>query len=142
MATISLRRARTLIRKAMDHGKENDMKPLSAVVLDAGGHVIAFERADGTPPGRFPLAHGKAYGAIMLGVGGSGLEERAETMPRFIDSASALFGGQFVPLKGGVLIKDAKGATLGALGVTGDSPDNDAAAGLAAVESVGLVGEA
>ena len=83
MATISLRRARTLIRKVADYAKENGMNPMSTVVLDAGGHVIAFERADGTPPGRFPIAHAKAYGVIMLGVGGSGLEERAEKMPRF-----------------------------------------------------------
>ena len=64
--TISLRRARTIIRKAIEKGRELDLKPLSVVVLDAGGHVQAFEREDGAAPGRFAIAHGKAYGLSLI----------------------------------------------------------------------------
>ena len=69
--TISLRKARTIIRKALEKGREMNLKPLSVVVLDAGGHVQAFEREDGAAPGRFAIAHGKAYGAVMLGMAGT-----------------------------------------------------------------------
>ena len=141
MATISVRRARTIIRKAMDHGNEEGLKPLSVVVLDAGGHVIAFERADGAAPGRFAIAHAKAYGSVMLGMAGTAQMARAEAQAYFMSAVNGVYGGQVIPVPGGVLVKDAKGATLGAVGVTGDTSDADAAAAKAAIEAIGLVAE-
>ncbi len=123
MAGISLRRARTIIRKALEHGKAEGMKPLSVVVLDAGGHLIAFEREDGASPGRFQIARGKAYGAVMLGMAGTAQKERAEAQAYFIAAAGAALGGQMIPVPGGVLVRDARGAVIGAVGVTGDSSE-------------------
>ena len=139
MAGLTLSRARVMIRKTLEKGKEMDMNPLSVVVLDAGGNVIAFERQDGASPGRFQIAHGKAYGSIMLGIPGSAQMARAEAQAYFIAAANGAFGGSLIPVPGGVLVKDSKGRVLGALGVTGDSSDNDAAAAKAGVEAVGLV---
>ena len=139
MAAISLSRARVMIRKTFETGKEMGLNPLSAVVLDAGGHVIAFERQDGASPGRFQIAQGKAYGAVMLGMPGSAQMARAEAQAYFIAAANGAFGGSLIPVPGGVLVKDSKGRVLGALGVTGDSSDNDAAAAKAGVEAAGLV---
>lgn len=139
--TIKLRKARTIIRKAIEKGQEIGTKPLSVVVVDAGGHVQAFEREDGTPPGRFAVAHGKAYGSIMLGIAGTAQMARAEQQPYFIDALNGLFGGQFVPVPGGVLMRDKKGEVIGAVGVTGDTSDNDAIAALAGIEAAGLIGE-
>ena len=139
MAGLSLSRARTIIRKALETGKEMELAPLSVVVLDAGGHVIAFERQDGASPGRFQIAQGKAYGAVMLGMPGSAQMARAEAQAYFIAAANGAFGGQLIPVPGGVLVKDSRGRVLGAVGVTGDSSDNDAAAAKAGVEAVGLV---
>lgn len=141
MAGISLSRARVMIRKTLEKGKELELKPLSVVVLDAGGNVIAFERQDGASPGRFQIAHGKAYGAVMLGMAGSAQMARAEAQAYFIAAANGAFGGQLIPVPGGVLVKDSKGRVLGALGVTGDSSDNDAAAAKAGVEAAGLAAE-
>ncbi|SNR26773.1 GlcG/HbpS family heme-binding protein [Puniceibacterium sediminis] len=141
MAGISLRRARTIIRKALEHGKAAGMNPLTAIVLDAGGHVIAFEREDGASPGRFQIAQGKAYGSIMLGMAGTAQMKRAEAQAYFIAAAGAAYGGQMIPVPGGVLVRDAKGAVIGAVGVTGDSSENDAAAAKAGIESVGLSAE-
>ncbi|SIS99476.1 Uncharacterized conserved protein GlcG, DUF336 family [Roseivivax lentus] len=141
MAEISLRRARTIIRKTLEHGKEAGMKPLSVIVLDTGGNIQAFERGDGASPGRFQIAHGKAYGAIMLGMAGTAQMQRAEAQAYFIACANGAFGGQLVPVPGGVLVRDAKGRLLGAVGVTGDSSDNDAAAAKAGIEAVGLAAE-
>jgi uncharacterized protein GlcG (DUF336 family) len=139
--TISLRKARTIIRKTFDKGQEMDLKPLSIVVLDAGGHVQAFERADGASPGRFAIAHGKAYGAIMLGMAGTAQMNRAEDQAYFIAAVNGVFGGQVIPVPGGILVRGRKGEVIGAVGVTGDTSDNDAAAGLAGIEGAGLQGE-
>ncbi|MEX0364676.1 MAG: heme-binding protein [Ruegeria sp.] len=138
---ISLRKARTIIRKTLDKGREMELKPLSVVVLDAGGHVIAFEREDGAAPGRFAIAHGKAYGAVMLGMAGTAQMQRAEAQGYFMASVNGVYGGQVVPVPGGVLVRDKKGAVIGAVGVTGDTSDNDAAAALAGIQGAGLSGE-
>ncbi|MEO9782463.1 MAG: heme-binding protein [Sedimentitalea sp.] len=139
--TISLRKARTIIRKTLEKGRELELKPLSVVVLDAGGHVQAFEREDGASPGRFAIAHGKAYGAVMLGMAGTAQMARAEQQAYFMGAVNGLFGGQMVPVPGGVLLRDKKGVVIGAVGVTGDTSDNDAAAAIAGIEAAGLTGE-
>ncbi|MEO0402510.1 MAG: heme-binding protein [Pseudomonadota bacterium] len=139
--TISLRKARTIIRKTLEKGRELELKPLSVVVLDAGGHVQAFEREDGASPGRFAIAHGKAYGSVMLGMAGTAQMARAEAQAYFMGAVNGLFAGQVVPVPGGVLLRDKKGGVIGAVGVTGDTSDNDAIAAVAGVEAAGLVAE-
>ncbi|MHA6263930.1 GlcG/HbpS family heme-binding protein [Arenibacterium sp. CAU 1754] len=138
---ISLRKARTIIRKTLTKGREMELKPLSVVVLDAGGHIIAFEREDGASPGRFNIAHGKAYGSVMLGMAGTAQMNRAEQQAYFVNAMNGLFAGQFVPVPGGVLVRDKTGAVIGAVGVTGDTSDNDAAAAMAGIEAAALIGE-
>lgn len=140
--TISLRKARTIIRKTLEKGHEMELKPLSVVVLDAGGHVIAFEREDGAAPGRFAIAHGKAYGSVMLGMAGTAQMQRAEAQAYFMTAINGAYGGQVVPVPGGILLRDRKGAVIGAVGVTGDTSDNDVVAGMTGVEGAGLTGEA
>ncbi|MGB5556431.1 MAG: heme-binding protein [Paracoccaceae bacterium] len=142
MAEISLRKARTIIRGVLTKGREMQLKPLSEVLLDAGGHVKAFEREDGASPGRFAIAHGKAYGAVMLGMAGKAQLARAENQAFFMNAINGVFGGQVVPVPGGVLLRDAKGSVIGAVGVTGDSSENDAAAAVAAIEAAGVIAEA
>ncbi|MBS0124144.1 GlcG/HbpS family heme-binding protein [Thetidibacter halocola] len=141
MAGIPLRKARTIIRKTLEAGHEMGLKPLSVIVLDEGGNVLAFEREDGSSPGRFQIAHGKAYGAVMMGVAGTAQLARAEAQPAFIAAVNAAFGGALVPVPGGILVRDGKGRVLGSVGVTGDTSDNDAAAGRAGIEAAGLVAE-
>lgn len=140
--TITLKKARSIIKTALAKGREAGMKPLSVVVVDAGGHTIAFEREDGAAPGRYALAHGKAHGCIMLGLPGSAIQARADAQAYFVQAMNGLYGGDFVPVKGGVLVRDAKGNTLGAVGVTGDTSDNDALAAIAGIEAAGLLAEA
>ena len=139
---IGLDAARLIVAQTLAHGVAAGMKPLSVIVLDAGGHPIAFERADGASPGRYAIAHGKAYGAVMLGMAGRALAARAEAGPAFIAAANGVFGGALVPVPGGVLVRDAGGAVIGAVGVTGDTSDNDAAAALAGIAAAGLAGGA
>jgi uncharacterized protein GlcG (DUF336 family) len=141
MAEISIRKARQIIKGTLAKGREMELKPLSVIVLDTGGHVKAFEREDGAAPGRFAIAQGKAYGAVMLGMAGTAQMARAEQQAYFMDAINGVFGGQVVPVPGGVLVRDKKGAVIGAVGVTGDTSDNDAEAALAGLALAQLEGE-
>jgi len=134
---ISLDAAREMIAKAREKGRKLGLKPLSVAVLDAGGHLLVFEREDGSSPGRFEIARGKAYGAVMLGMPGSAQMARAEQQAYFMAAVNGAFEGRVVPVPGGVLIKQ-DGAVIGAIGVTGDTSDNDALAAVAGVEAAGF----
>lgn len=142
MAGLTLRKARAVIRGTLGKGREIGLKPLSVIVLDAGGAVLAFEREDGASPGRFEIAHGKAYGAVMLGIPGSAQMKRAEGQAYFMAAVNGAFGGKVIPVPGGVLLRDRKGAVIGAVGVTGDTSENDVVAALAGIETAGLTGDA
>ena len=135
---ITLEQAKTMVSVARAKGREMGLKPLSVAVLDAGGHLLAFEREDGASPGRFEIARGKAYGAVMLGMPGSAQMARAEDQAYFMAAVNGAFGGKVVPVPGGVLVKDAGGAVIGAVGVTGDTSDNDAKAAVAGITAAGL----
>ena len=142
MMTITLDQARKIIATTLATGRAGGMKPLSVVVVDAGGHTIGFEREDGAAPGRYALAHGKANACVMMGLPGSALHTRAEAQGYFVQAMNGIYGGDFVPVKGGVLVRDAQGRVLGAVGVTGDTSDNDALAAIAGIEAAGLKAEA
>lgn len=142
MAALTLAKTRIILRKTLAKGREMDLKPLSVIVLDAGGHVMGFEREDGASLGRFGVAQGKAYGSVMLGIGGTAQMARAETQAYFLTAVNGVFGGKVVPVPGGILLRDKRGTVIGAVGVTGDTSENDAIAGLAGIEAAGLVGEA
>jgi uncharacterized protein GlcG (DUF336 family) len=131
--------ARQLILGARAAGTSLELKPLTVVVLDAGGQIRAAEREDGASNARFEIAFGKANGALALGMGSRALMARAEQQPYFIAAATAAIGGSLVPVPGGVIVEDADGEVLGAVGVSGDSSDNDEAAAVAAIEAAGLV---
>jgi uncharacterized protein GlcG (DUF336 family) len=139
--TIGLETARTVVAATRTAGREQGLKPLTVVVLDAGGHVVAAEREDGASIKRFEIAYGKAHGALALGLGSRALMTRAEQQPYFIAAATAAVGGALVPVPGGVLVRDAEGSLLGAVGVSGDTSDHDEAAAVAGVEAAGLVAQ-
>lgn len=139
---IGLEAAEKIILATRAAGREMGLKPLSVAVLDAGGHLMAFAREDGAAPGRFEIAFAKAYGAVMLGMPGSAQMARAEAQAYFMAAVNGVYGGKVVPVPGGLLIRSEAGAVIGAVGVTGDSSDNDAAAGMRGIEAAGLSGEA
>ena len=136
--TINLQTARTIIGEALAAARAKGFKPLTVVVLDAGGHVVAAEREDGSSNKRFEIASGKAQGALALGMGSRALMARAEQQPYFIAAATAAVGGSLIPVPGGVLVRDTAGTLLGAVGVSGDTSDNDEAAAAAGIEASGL----
>jgi Uncharacterized protein, possibly involved in utilization of glycolate and propanediol len=143
MSDISITKARTIIRKALATGRELGLKPLSVVVLDAGGHVKAFEREDGASPGRFGIAHGKAYGSVMLGHGRQGTDGRGrKARPISWPRSTASMAGRSCRCRAVCCCATKKGGVIGAVGVTGDTSDNDVIAAMAGIEAAGLIGEA
>lgn len=138
--TLSLDLARQIIAATRQEAASSGFKALTVVVLDAGGHVLAAEREDDSSSGRFQIAFGKAHGALSLGMGSRSLMARAEQQAYFIAAATSAIGGALVPVPGGVLVRD--GETLvGAVGVSGDSSDNDEAAAVAGITAAGLVAQ-
>ena len=136
--TISLSQSRTLIEGALAKGRELDLKPLSVVVLDPRAAMVAMMSEDGVSQMRARIAHGKANAAIALGMGTRALMNRAEQQAYFIQAVNGVAGGDMVPVPGGVLLQDQKGTLLGAVGISGDTSDNDEAAAIAGIEAAGL----
>jgi uncharacterized protein GlcG (DUF336 family) len=135
---ITLDQANTIIAAAFAKGRELKLKPLSVVVVDAGGHVQAFQRADGASSMRLAIALGKAAGALALGVSSRRIGEMAAERPPFLAAASGLVPHGLIPAAGGVIVKGADGFPIGAVGVTGDTSDNDELCTLAGIAAAGL----
>jgi uncharacterized protein GlcG (DUF336 family) len=142
MSGMKLEQARRIIAGTLAKATEAGLLPLSVVVLDAGGHTTAFERQDGASAMRFKIAHGKAYGAISMGLGSRALFERAQKQAYFIDAMNALADGALVPVPGGVLVRNSSGELVGAVGVTGDNSENDEMCAIAGIEAADLVADA
>ena len=135
---ISLSQSRKLIEAALAKGRALDLNPLSVVVLDPRAAMVAMMSEDGVSQMRARIAHGKANAAIALGMGTRALMNRAEQQAYFIQAVNGVAGGDMVPVPGGVLIQDQEGALLGAVGISGDTSDNDEAAAIAGIEAAGL----
>lgn len=139
MSNLGLAQARTIITKAMEKGRNSAFKPLTVAVLDDGGHLIALEREDGASFMRPQIAMGKAYGAVALGVGSRWLNENAQSRPHFVQALNGLSDGNIVPVPGGVLIRSPEDNTImGAVGITGDTSENDELCAVAGIEAAGL----
>ena len=142
MPRISLAKANRIIAAAFARARETGLKPLAISVLDAGGHPIAFQKQDGASMMRFEIATGKAYGVLALGMGGRAVNRIAADRPHFFTGLSGVSGGRIVPVPGGVLVRTKAGEILGAVGVTGDTSENDEAAAIAGIEAAGFVPDA
>lgn len=138
---LTLAQAQTILSAALAHADTAGLKPLAIAILDARGAGKAFVAQDGTSLKRGEIAHGKAHGAVALGVGTRALHKMALERPYFIEAATHAVGGALVPVPGGVLIREASGALLGAIGISGDTSDNDEAAALAGIAAAGLIAE-
>jgi uncharacterized protein GlcG (DUF336 family) len=141
MNTITLAKADAIADRALEKGREMNFQPLTVAVLDAGGHLKVLKRADDSSLLRPDIAIGKAWGALGMGFGGRELARRAEKMPAFFIALNAMSDGRMVPVAGGALIRDASGAIVGSIGISGDISDNDEICLVDAVESQGLVAD-
>src|SRR5262245_2790306 len=117
MTQLTFDAASRIVAAALAEGRQRKFAPLTAAVLDAGGHVVALGRDDGSSLLRPQIAMGKAWGVLGMGFGGRELARRAEKMPVFFNALIEMSEGRMVPLAGGVLIRDADGRLLGSIGI-------------------------
>ncbi len=129
--------AQKIIAGALAHARAQKFKALAVAVLDARGAVKAFAAEDGTSLKRFEIAAGKAHGCIAMGLGSRTLGKMAAERPHFIAAVTHAVGGSFIPVAGGVLVRDGDGTLLGAVGISGDTSDNDEAAAVAGIQGAG-----
>ncbi len=139
MDKLTLAQAQQIIASARAHSQAAGYKPMGIAVLDDSGHLLAFAREDGASMFRFDVAVGKAWGAIGMGASSRALAQRAKDNPNFFTALAATAGGKLLPQTGAVLIKNAAGQTLGAVGASGGTGDEDEAICIAGVQSAGLV---
>ncbi|MGH7106368.1 MAG: GlcG/HbpS family heme-binding protein, partial [Acetobacteraceae bacterium] len=114
------------------------LKALTIVVLDPGGHLVVMKREDSSGILRPEIAHAKAWGALGMGTGSRGLAKRAEHAPGFYAALASTSLGRMIPVPGGVLIRNGSGEIIGAVGVSGDLPDNDENCAVHGIQQTGL----
>ena len=142
MDQINLEIAQAIVAVALAEARGRSLKPLAVAVLDARGALRAFAAEDGASLRRGEIALGKANGALALGLGSRALMRRAEEQPSFIAAVTHVVGGSLIPVPGGVLIRAvAGGPVIGAVGISGDTSDNDEIACVAGVKAVGLLAD-
>lgn len=138
MSKLTLQQADQIASGTLAKGRELGFAPLTVVVLDAGGHVVVLKREDGASIMRPELATAKAWGALGMGFGGRELARRAAKMPGFFSALNAIADGRMAPVAGSALLRDAGGDVIGAVGVSGDTSDNDELCLIPAVLATGL----
>src|SRR3546814_573916 len=138
---ITLAESEAIIVGALAKAAELACSPLSVAVLDAGGHLVAFRRQDGSGIMRFEISFGKAWGALGMGRPSRRLAKQAEERPQFAMALVGVSSGRYVPVPGGVLIRDSAGQLLGAVGVSGDSAERDETCAVAGILAAGLAPE-
>ena len=138
MTQLTLAQANQIITAALAQSKQAGYKPMGVIVLDASGNLKAFASEDGASMFRFDIARAKAWGAVGMGASSRVLMQRAKDNPNFFVSLSATSSGKFLPQTGAVVIKDASGQIIGAVGASGGKGDEDEAICIAGVEAAGL----
>ena len=142
MSNVSLAQASIIVDKALDKGRELKLHPLTVIVLDAGGHLVAMKREDKSGILRTEIATGKAWGTLGMGFGGREFARRAAGGGGlFLTALMQASGGKIVPAPGGVLIRDAAGDIIGAVGISGDTSDKDELCCIAGIEAAGLIAD-
>lgn len=138
MKTVSLTTANAIIDAALAKARASSYLPMAVVVLDEAGHIRAVQREDGASMFRVDVATGKAWAAVAMGASSRVLCERAKGNSNFYVALSSTAGGRFLPQTGAVLIQSDAGATIGAIGASGGSGDEDELICIAGVTAVGL----
>lgn len=136
--SLTLAQASTAVDAALKNARETNSQPLTVAVLDAGGHLVAFKRKDKSGILRFDIAFGKAWGALGMGQGSRTLAGRLPGAGHFFAQLGAASGGRFIPVPGGVLIRDASNNVIGAVGISGDVSERDELCAVTGIEAAGL----
>ena len=138
MSALSLSQARALIDGALAAARQNGLRPMGVVVVDAAAQVVASAREDGATALRLDIALGKAAAAVGMGVNSRTLTQRAKDLPAFFNAVSVASQQKFIAQTGAVLIADATGTVIGAAGASGGTGDEDEQIVIAGIVAAGL----
>lgn len=139
--SLPLDRANAIVAEALRLGRTAGLLPLTVVVLDAGGKLVAMQSEDGSGTLRFDIAFGKAWGALGMGISSRLIRDRLAGRPTFQAALATASDGRLIPVPGGVLVEDAAGITIGAVGISGDTSDKDEYCAIEAIKAAGLASE-
>ena len=138
ITTLSLADAARITDDALAAGRNNAMAPLTVVVLDAGGRILSVKSEDGSGIMRFDIAFGKAWGSLGMGISSRLIRDRLSARPVFQNALAVASDGRLIPVPGGVLVKDSKGAVIGAVGISGDTSERDEYCAITAIRAAGF----
>ena len=136
--SLPLETASVIVDATLAAARANELEPLTVAVLDSGGHIVALKREDGSGIIRVEIARAKAYGALGMGMSSRGIGERLGKRPIFATSLTVISDGGLAVAAGGVLIKNAAGEVIGAVGISGDTSEKDEFAAIEGVKASGL----
>jgi uncharacterized protein GlcG (DUF336 family) len=135
---LNLEQANRIIGNSLARARALSLAPIVVAVVDAGGHLIAYQREDGAGIARFNIAFGKAWGSLGMGFGSRELSKRSVKNPTFVHALSVVTDGRMVPSPGGVLVGNASGHIVGAVGISGDIGDREEDCAVAGIVAIGL----
>jgi len=138
VSSLTLSQAEIITAAALAEAQRAGFLPLAVAVLDSGGHLIMAKREDGSGLLRLDIAVAKAWGALGLGLDARTIGERLGRNPPFLNALSATSGGRLAPNAGGLLILDTQGRAIGAVGISGDTGDNDEVCAAASIRAAGF----
>jgi uncharacterized protein GlcG (DUF336 family) len=138
---LTLAHASKIVDEALSTARAMKMNPMTVAVLDAGGHLVAYKKEDNSAIMRFEVAFGKAWGALGMGRSSRMLEQMAQQRPHFVNALASASGGRLVPVAGGVLVRNSENRVVGAVGISGDTSDNDEICAIRGIRAAGLVPE-
>lgn len=139
--SLKLETAAAIIEEALALAHHEKMLPLTIVVLDSGGKLIAMKSEDGSGLMRFDVAFGKAWGSLGMGMSSRLIRDRMKARPQFQNALMAASDGQMIPVPGGILLEDKDGITIGAIGISGDTSEKDEYCAISAAQTMGLATE-
>jgi uncharacterized protein GlcG (DUF336 family) len=138
MRALSLDEANTIIAATFAAAKMHKCRPMTAIVLDAGGRVKAFQKQDNASMLRFEVCYGKAYASLALGRPSKLVLQKANEKPLFMQSIENLADYPLFLEGGGQLIRAKDGEVIAAIGVTGDANEMDDICAIAGIHAAGL----
>ena len=122
MTTLSLAHANDLIRAAIEKAAADYSRPICVAICDPAGFLIAFQRAEGAPLRSIAISQGKAYTAARMQANTDAVLER---LRRENIALSYFCDERLTALPGGSVIKNAHGAIIGAVGISGLASSED-----------------
>jgi glc operon protein GlcG len=127
---------RTVIAAAQAHARELGLR-ITVAVVDTGGLLMGLDRMDGAPPLSAQIAEAKAQGAAVWHRDGHDVAAIAQDRPAFVSALSQMTRLPLIAGAGSLVIRDAGGTVLGAVGVSGALPDQDRACAEAGLVALG-----